>query len=146
MGCVLAEMVLQRPIFQGNSTISQLEKIFEVTGKPLPGDLDYLRNKSSLTIIENMEIKESRNIREMLNTSDKHIVDLLERIFQVDPRKRPTAAEILNHPFVSKFRGKVDEKVPEGPIRILYEIKQLNIEDYKKLIFGEVDEKDFKIS
>jgi mitogen-activated protein kinase 15 len=91
MGCVLAEMVMQRPIFQGSSTISQLEKIFEVTGKPTAADLDYLRNKSSINVIENMDIKERKSIRELLNTNDKHIVDLLERIFQVDPRKRPTA-------------------------------------------------------
>ena len=84
-------MVMQRPIFQGNSTISQLEKIFEVTGKPIPADLDYLKNKSSINVIENMDIKEKKSIRELLNTNDKHIVDLLERIFQVDPRKRPTA-------------------------------------------------------
>ena len=44
MGCVLAEMVMQRPIFQGSSTISQLEKIFEVTGKPTANDLDYLND------------------------------------------------------------------------------------------------------
>jgi mitogen-activated protein kinase 15 len=92
LGCVLAEMVMQRPIFQGSSTLSQLEKIFEVTGKPLPEDLHYIRSKSSLNVIENMEIKERRSIRDLLNTSDKHLVDLLERIFQVDPRKRPTAA------------------------------------------------------
>jgi mitogen-activated protein kinase 15 len=146
MGCVLAEMVMQRPIFQGSSTISQLEKIFEVTGKPTAGDLDYLKNKSSINVIENMDIKERKSIRDLLNTNDKHIVDLLERIFQVDPRKRPTALEVLNHPFVSKFRGKVEEKLPEAPITILYEIKQIAIEDYKKLIFGEVDDKDFKVS
>lgn len=46
-----------RPIFQGSSTLSQLEKIFEVTGKPSGADLDYLKNKSSLNVIENMDIK-----------------------------------------------------------------------------------------
>lgn len=91
MGCVLAEMVMQRPIFQGSSTISQLERIFEVTGKPTAADLDYIKNKSSINVIENMDIKERKGIRQLLNTNDKHIIDLLEKIFQVDPRKRPTA-------------------------------------------------------
>jgi hypothetical protein len=47
---------------------------------------------------------------------------------------------------VSKFRGKVEEKLPTAPISILFEVKQLSIEDYKRLIYGEVDEKDIKLS
>ena len=34
LGCILAEIFLERPLFQGSSVISQLEKIFELLGKP----------------------------------------------------------------------------------------------------------------
>jgi serine/threonine protein kinase len=44
----------------------------------------------------------------MLKTDDEQLVDILERIFQVNPLKRPTADRILNHPFIAKFRGKVE--------------------------------------
>ena len=83
-------------------------------------------------------------MKELMNTSDKNIIDLLERIFQVNPKKRPTAAEILNHPFISKFRGKIEEKLPFAPIKILYESKLLQVDDYEKLIFG-IEEKDVKV-
>lgn len=74
------------------------------------------------------------------------IIDLLEKIFQINPSKRPTASELLNHPFIAKFRGKIDEKIPTSPIKILYETNLLSVDDYQKLLYGDVDPKDFKIT
>jgi mitogen-activated protein kinase 15 len=34
-GCVLAEMCLGVPLFNGNNTIEQLERIFMIIGMPL---------------------------------------------------------------------------------------------------------------
>ena len=39
-----------------------------------------------------MDIKEHKTIKQLLNTNDKQIIDLLEKIFQINPYKRPTAA------------------------------------------------------
>ncbi|XP_031505814.1 uncharacterized protein LOC116268176 [Nymphaea colorata] len=126
LGCVLAEMVMGRPIFQGSSTLSQLEKIFEVTGKPSAADLDYLKNKSSLNVIETWI---SNN---------------------AGPSGRSQEAALCSGgaqpPLRQQVQGKNRGKMPSAPISILYEVKQLSIEDYKRLIFGEVDEKDIKLS
>lgn len=34
LGCLLGELYLGRPIFQGSSTFNQLEKIIQITGIP----------------------------------------------------------------------------------------------------------------
>ena len=34
LGCILAEMILGKPLFPGTSTINQLELIIELLGKP----------------------------------------------------------------------------------------------------------------
>jgi len=39
VGCILAEMLLGRPLFPGTSTINQLDKIIELTGYPDEEDL-----------------------------------------------------------------------------------------------------------
>ncbi len=39
MGCILAELIGGRPLFPGESTLNQLERILEVTGKPSPEDV-----------------------------------------------------------------------------------------------------------
>lgn len=40
-------------------------------------DLPYLKNKASFKVIESMDIKEHKTIKQLLNTNDKQIVDLL---------------------------------------------------------------------
>ena len=35
LGCTLAELVLHEPLFQGQTDISQLEKIFTIIGYPV---------------------------------------------------------------------------------------------------------------
>jgi mitogen-activated protein kinase 15 len=34
VGCIVAELMIGEPIFPGNSTLNQLEKIVEFTGMP----------------------------------------------------------------------------------------------------------------
>jgi len=38
-GCVLAEMILGEPLFSGNNTIEQLERIFMVIGIPIESEI-----------------------------------------------------------------------------------------------------------
>lgn len=44
LGCILAEMLSNRPLFQGNSTMNQLEKIIAVTGKPSGEDIESINS------------------------------------------------------------------------------------------------------
>lgn len=39
-GCILAELLLRRPLFPGTSDLEQIHKIFEVIGTP--GDMEWL--------------------------------------------------------------------------------------------------------
>eukprot|EP00919_Chromeraceae_sp_WS-2016_P072317 GHVR01171091.1.p1 GENE.GHVR01171091.1~~GHVR01171091.1.p1 ORF type:complete len:155 (+),score=1.16 GHVR01171091.1:706-1170(+) len=39
IGCILAEIILGKPIFPGNSTLNQLERILSFTGKPKKEDI-----------------------------------------------------------------------------------------------------------
>ena len=54
LGCILAEMVTHQPIFKGTSSLDQLQKIFEVTGKPRRQDLPFLTSKDAWTMIDEM--------------------------------------------------------------------------------------------
>lgn len=39
LGCILAEMLLGKPLFPGSSTINQVEKIMATIDPPTPADL-----------------------------------------------------------------------------------------------------------
>ena len=40
VGCILAEMIIKCPIFNCNSTISHLERVLQVTGRPASEEID----------------------------------------------------------------------------------------------------------
>jgi len=52
IGCILGEMVSNRPIFPGNSTMNQLEKIIEVTGRPKGEDVEAIKSPFASTMLE----------------------------------------------------------------------------------------------
>lgn len=75
IGCTIVEMLTGKPPWpECNSMWAAVYKIANSTGLPteIPSDVD------------------------------PELMDLLERCFERDPRARPTAADLLNHPFLAK--------------------------------------------
>ena len=54
----------------------------------------------------------------------------------IDPAKRITIEEIMQHPFVNVFQGKVDEKKAVDAIKVLYDDRNLGPERYKTLLIS----------
>ena len=42
VGCIMAEMILLRPIFPGSDHVDQLNKIFDILGTPDPETLNEI--------------------------------------------------------------------------------------------------------
>lgn len=42
LGCILAELLLGKPFFPGTSTLNQLDRIMEVTGRPSSDDIEAI--------------------------------------------------------------------------------------------------------
>lgn len=51
LGCIMAELLLGKPLFRGNSTMNQLEKIIEIVGKPNKKDIEDIKSPYAETII-----------------------------------------------------------------------------------------------
>ena len=83
-----------------------------------------------------MNIENSRTLLEVIQKKDKHLIDLLQKIFVIDPEKRITIDQIMKHPFVNVFKGKVEEKKAEDFIKVLYDEKNLTPESYKMLLLS----------
>merc|ERR1711998_267064 len=41
-GCILGELLAHKPLFPGSSTMNQLERIIEVTGRPSASDIEAI--------------------------------------------------------------------------------------------------------
>lgn len=63
MGCILAEMLLLKPIFPGNSTLNQLERILTFTGKPSTEDVVSLDSELATAMIDSIKSVKFKSIR-----------------------------------------------------------------------------------
>ena len=96
-GRLFAEIFRKSPLFIGDSEIDQLFKIFKVYGTPteetLPGYSTFPDFNQNFPIWKGIGLK--NYIGE--NKIEPLALDLLEKIMVLDPCKRLTAKEALNH-------------------------------------------------
>jgi len=102
-GCVLAEILLGKPIFQGESTVDQLFQIMKILGIPDTDQLAFLnKNKSLQNEFPHVRVTP---LAKIFQNKPKEIISLLQKIFAYEAYKRPSALEILSHPFFDDLRN-----------------------------------------
>ncbi|KAL7701837.1 protein kinase [Lotmaria passim] len=99
-GCVFAELLrgYGRPLFTGDSDISQLAKIFDVLGTPAGSTGGIYRGLPDWEKVF-FEEKRGSGLATLLPFVPAEALDLLTAMLSLDPGARPTAAEALRHPF-----------------------------------------------
>ncbi|XP_051147847.1 cell division control protein 2 homolog A-like [Andrographis paniculata] len=101
VGCVFAELVASKPLFDGTSNPAVMMSIGSIFGVPTPADLkgasSYFDNKLGLYEPKNVEPRISL-ARLVPNLSRKGL-DLLQKMLCINPCRRITAANALRHPF-----------------------------------------------
>ncbi|CAA7393510.1 unnamed protein product [Spirodela intermedia] len=93
VGCVLAELLLGKPILQGRTEVEQLHKIFKLCGSP---SAEYWK-KSKLphaTIFKPHHPYESC-LRDKCEGLPESTLDLIENLLSIEPNKRFSASSAL---------------------------------------------------
>ena len=54
-GCILGELINGKPIFPGSSTMNQLDRILEITGRPSAEDVESIQSPFAATMLNSME-------------------------------------------------------------------------------------------
>jgi serine/threonine protein kinase len=107
VGCIFAELYNQLPIFQGDSEIDQIFKIFRVTGTPTneewPGVTELPNYKPKFPKWSKKEL--SSQVPKM----DDSAVDLLSKMLTLDPLQRITAKRALDHPYFDDLNAMIAE-------------------------------------
>ncbi|CAI5529896.1 unnamed protein product [Closterium sp. Naga37s-1] len=97
VGCIFAEMINQRPLFPGDSEIDELFKIFRMLGTPnddnWPGVSQLPDYKTSFPQWT------SKDHQSIVPNLEKSGIDLLSKMLCLDPSKRVTAREALEHEY-----------------------------------------------
>ena len=64
-GCILGELLGGRPMFQGTSTINQIDLIIQAVGKPSPADLAAIDSPYASSLLHKMQVRYPRPLSAM---------------------------------------------------------------------------------
>jgi len=114
-GCVMAEMLLGRPIFQGDSGVDQLVAIMRVLGTPSQAEI-HAMNPEYTDFKLPMVTAVSWHQVFTANRVDPDAIDLVSQLLRYDPNERCTTYAALAHPFFDELRIVYkDGSVDKGP-------------------------------
>ena len=103
IGCIMAELYTLKPIFPGIDEFDQLNKILKITGTP-----EYNEWPEGFALIQKLNIRvpnyNKYNLNQIVFNANEDAIDFLEHIFQVNPEKRPSAGELLKHPYFTEIQ------------------------------------------
>lgn len=98
LGCIFAEMATKRPLFQGDSEIDQLFRIFRILRTPTddlwPDVSTFPNYKATFPNWTHF------NLASQVKNLDDDGIDLLEQMLVYDPSKRVSAKRIATHPYL----------------------------------------------
>mmetsp|Transcript_45841 Transcript_45841/g.76437 ORF Transcript_45841/g.76437 Transcript_45841/m.76437 type:complete len:392 (+) Transcript_45841:310-1485(+) len=138
-GCILGELLGGKPMFQGTSTMNQLDKIMEITGRPTQDDIDAIQSPFAATMLESLPPVRARSLRELFPTASPEAEDLLIRLLQFNPNKRINAEEALRHPYVAQFHNPADEPYCNHVITIpINDNTKYSISEYRDKLYAEI--------
>ncbi|KAI4939892.1 uncharacterized protein J4E92_001178 [Alternaria infectoria] len=98
--CVLVEIFTRHAIFPGDGgEINQLDKIYNILGTPTVQDWPGIVDMQWFELLRPTERKQSTFEEKYKDRVSPMAFELLQAMFLFDPNARPTAADVLEHPF-----------------------------------------------
>ena len=138
MGCILGEMMLGKPMFPGNSTLNQIERVLQITGRPSPEDIASIQSPQTAAILETIPPTKTKKLTDLFPTISEDAMDLLKKLLQFNPSKRLTVEQTLQHPYVAQFHSDEDEPNCKKIIEIPLDDHKYAIKDYREKLYGDI--------
>ncbi|CAF1188987.1 unnamed protein product [Didymodactylos carnosus] len=112
VGCIMAELLLYKPLFSTDHCIAYLKSIIEIMGTPGEQYLNELcMSDLRANIINNIGIKKKQDFQLLFPNLSAQGIDCLASLLEFDFRNRPTADQALRHPFFRFYHDPADEPV-----------------------------------
>ena len=89
-GCIIYEILAQKPLFNGSSTLDQVEKVCSFTGYPSEDDIESLESDVAHSFLKEMKISTYTKPSLVFKDLEPAYIDLLEKIMIFNPSKRLT--------------------------------------------------------
>ena len=137
VGCILAEMLTNRPIFPGEHYLDQLNRILGILGTPSHEDLSSIQNEKSRSYLQSQPYKPMIPWTQLYPNAQEQALDLLDKMLCFNPKLRIKVEDALTHPYFEQYYDPQDEAITEVPIKFEMELNDLSKKELKQLIFEE---------
>ncbi|XP_035604775.1 mitogen-activated protein kinase 12-like isoform X2 [Oncorhynchus keta] len=137
VGCIMAEMLLGKPLFKGNDHLDQLKEIMKITGTPTADFVTKLQSQDAKNYIRSLPKVLKKDLHFLFSKASSEAVCVLERMLLLDPERRVSASEALAMPFFSEFR-EPEEETEAQPYDHSMDNTDLLLEQWKRHTFTEI--------
>eukprot|EP01132_Coremiostelium_polycephalum_P005299 gene5299-6599_t len=138
IGCIFAELLGRRPLFQGKDYIHQITLINEIIGSPSEEDIQNIASEQARQFIRSIGFRPKIPFSKIFPKANKLAIDLLEKMLCFDPAKRITVEEGLQHPYFASLHDPSDEPICLHKFNLNFENWDLNRDLLKELIYNEM--------
>ena len=148
VGCIIGEMIRGRPLIAGACTMSQIQKVLEVTGNPTDEVVASWQSPFAQKMLVNAKAKRRLRLNELCPNLPRDAKRMMKRLFRLDPNERIAADAALEHEYLAEFHNPDTEpSYPHGPIDIgINDNTKLSAEEYRMQLYrmihqGSIDER-----
>ncbi|OHT14964.1 CMGC family protein kinase [Tritrichomonas foetus] len=137
-GCVLGELMLGKPLFEGQSNINMLTLIVNLLGSPTYDDLRQITNTAARTFMDSLPQKNPVPFQTIFKGSDPQEIDLLSKMLTWNPDRRIDVEKALKHPFFQRLHDPFEEPVAVPMKDFDFEKPEVTMEQLKQLLWEQI--------
>lgn len=144
VGCIIGELIKRKPLFPGKSHANQVQLILEVKGYQGPQDLGVNLTTEASSFLDRRCKYNGQKLSSFIPQASPSAIELLTGLLQLDPARRPTAAEALSMAYIADAQVLNDYTNPANQPRQIdesffdFERKEYSIEALREMIKEEV--------
>lgn len=138
VGCIFAEMIEGKPLFPGKDHVHQFSIITELLGSPPSGVIDTICSENTLKFVQSLPHREAIPFTERFANVEPDAVDLLSKILVFDSKKRITAVDALDHPYLAPYHDPNDEPLANEKFDWSFNDADLPVETWKIMMYSEI--------
>ncbi|WBW75049.1 P-TEFb-associated cyclin-dependent protein kinase Lsk1 [Schizosaccharomyces osmophilus] len=117
VGCIVMELFVGKPLFQGKDEIHQLEIIYDLMGTPNIESWPEVKSLPWYDLLKPPHGKPSRFVDSFREKLTPAAIDLCQKLLSLNPAHRPSARDALMHEYF------VSESPPPEPAVILKDMQ-----------------------
>ncbi|OQR96263.1 mitogen-activated protein kinase [Achlya hypogyna] len=111
IGCIFGELLNRKPLFPGSDFIDQLTRVFSVLPVPPKEKRGYEVEGDALKFLESLPRASPQALTKAFRKASPEAISLLRRLLCINPQRRITADQALQHPYFKNVRLQFGEPV-----------------------------------